>query len=116
MLTQLYIGATVIYNHHSGSECPATVTKIYTPNDANSNLDLHVVGVNGNASYARGKINVPYGISTIGAWQFPAQRTVVVLDGDLPVDNEGLVYNATTDQFETEPISSNLICLDAGTF
>lgn len=116
MLTQLYLGARVIYNDHSGSVCPATVTRIYTPNDPNSNLDLHVVGVKGNASYARGKLNVPYGISTIGAWQYPPERTVVVLDTDLPVDDEGLVYNAATDQFETEPIVSDLICIDGGTF
>jgi len=116
MLTQLYLGARVIYNDHSGTPCPATVTRIYTLGSTTSNLDLHVVGVKGNASYARGKLNVAYGIGTIGAWEYPPERTVVVLDTDLPLDNEGLVYNATNDQFETEPVVSNLICIDGGLF
>lgn len=116
MLTQLYLGARVIYNDHSGFPCPATVTKIYTPNDPNSELDLHVVGIKGNAAFARGKIQVPYGVLTIGAWEYPPERTVVVQASDLPVDEEGLIYNAATDQFETEPVVSDLICIDGGTF
>jgi len=116
MLTQLYLGARVIYNDHSGSPCTATVTKIYTPNNTNSSLDLHVIGVKGNASYARGKLNVPYGIGTIGAWEYPPERTVVVLATDLPANEEGLIYNASSDQFETEPVVTDLICIDGGTF
>lgn len=116
MLTQLYLGARVIYNDHSTIACTATVTKIYTPNDPNSNLDLHVIGVKGNASYARGKLNVPYGISTIGSWEYPPHRAVVISADDLPSNEEGLIYNAVSDQFETEPLISNLICIDGGTF
>lgn len=116
MLTQLYLGARVIYNDHSGSPCPATITKIYTPNISNSNLDLHVIGATGNASYARGKLGVPYGVNIIGAWQYPEQRDVVVQANDLPSNEEGLIYNATTDRFETEPVISEIMIIDGGTF
>ena len=116
MLTTVDIGWTVLFNDHSGVKCPALVTKVYTPGDPTSDLDLHVIGIKNNASFARGKIQVPYGIGTIGQWEYSATREIRIAEGDLPVDGEGLVYNSTTDTFETEPIAAIIDCVDGGTF
>lgn len=115
MLTTVDIGWIVLFNDHSGGQCPALVTRVYTPGDANSDLDLHVIGIKSNASFARGKIQVPYGISTIGNWEYSSTREIRIADTDLPVDGETLIYNSTNDIFETEP-STVLDCIDGGTF
>ena len=117
MISNVDIGWTVLYNDHSGSQCPAFVTKVYTPGDPNSDLDLHVIGIKGNASFARGKIQVTYGVSTIGSWEYPEARQVYIDKDDLPVDGEGLVYDNVTDTFETVPVvGGNILCIDGGTF
>ena len=116
MLTIVDIGWTVLFNDYSGSQCPALVTKVYTPGDPNSDLDLHVIGIKNNASFARGKIKVPYGESTIGNWQYPSTREIRIAHTDLPVDGESLIYNAANDVFETEPVAADIDCIDGGTF
>ncbi len=111
MITNVDIGWTVLFNDHSGSKCPAFVTKVYTPGDPNSDLDLHVVGIKNNASFARGKIEVPYGINSVGSWEYPEDRQVFIDKDDLPVDGEILQYDSAADTFETEPL-----CIDGGLF
>lgn len=119
MITNVDIGWIVLYNDHSGAKCPATVTKVYTPGDPNSDLDLHVIGIKGNASFVRGKIQVSYGVGTIGNWEYQEARQVFIDKDDLPTDNETLIYDSVTDTFETVPISGAgglLDCIDGGTF
>lgn len=115
MLSTVDLGWTVLFNDYSGSKCPALVTRVYTPGDPNSDLDLHVIGVKNNASFARGKVRVPYGVSITGNWEYPSTREIRISNTDLPVNGEGLIYNATNDAFETEPIDQ-LDCVDGGTF
>lgn len=115
MLTTVDIGWTVLFNDYSGSKCPALVTKVYTPGNPNSDLDLHVIGIKNNASYARGKIQVAYGLNTTGGWQYPNTREIRILDSDLPIDGETLIYNSATDIFKTEPTTS-IDHIDGGTF
>ena len=116
MLTNVDVGWTVIYNDHTGFPCPALVTKVYTPGDPNSDLDLHVIGIKGNAAFARGKIQVTYGVATTGSWEYQSTREIRIAETDLPTDGQGLVYNDTADIFETETLSSSLVCIDGGTF
>ena len=116
MLTNVDVGWIVLFNDHSGSVCPALVTKVYTPGDPNSDLDLHVIGVKNNASYARGKIQVTYGIATTGSWEYTSTRNVFIESSDLPNDGEAIFYNAISDSFETESITFAIDCIDAGTF
>lgn len=113
MITNVEVGWTVFYNDHSLVQCPATVTKVYNPGNPNSNLDLHVIGIKGNASFARGKINVPYGLGVTGSWEYPESRQVFIDKDDLPVDGESLIYNSSTDTFETECVTA---VIDGGTF
>ena len=115
MLTTVDVGWTVLFNDFNGDKFPALVTKVYTPGDPNSDLDLHVIGIRNGASYTRGRIQVVYGVSTIGQWEYPATREIRIAATDLPVDGEGLQYNAANDIFETEPIDQ-LDCVDGGTF
>lgn len=116
MLTTVDVGWTVLFNDHSGSKCPALVTRVYTPGDPNSALDLHVIGIKNNASFARGKIQVPYGTNTTGNWEYPSTREIRIADSDLPVNGETLIYNSANDIFETEPSSAVIDCIDGGTF
>lgn len=120
MLTNIDLGWTVLFNDHSGVQFPALVTKIYTPEDPNSDLDLHVIGIKSNSSFARGKIQVSYGESIIGCWQYSTTREIRIATSDLPLDREGLIYNAINDIFETELINSqpgtSLDCIDGGLF
>lgn len=116
MITNVDVGWTVLFNDHTGNKCPAFVTKVYTPGDPTSDLDLHVIGIKNNASFARGKIQVPYGLSTVGAWEYSEARQVFIDKDDLPVNREALVYNATTDTFETESIANIIECVDGGWF
>lgn len=115
MITNVDIGWTVLFNDHSGVKCPGFVTKVYTPGDPNSDLDLHVIGVKNNASFARGKIKVPYGVGSIGRWEYPESRQIFIDKNDLPADGDTLIYDQTTDTFETEP-GTNLEYIDGGTF
>ena len=115
MLSTVDIGWTVLFNDYSGAKCPALVTKVYTPGDPNSDLDLHVIGIKNNASFARGKIQVPYGVNTVGQWEYSATREIRIAASDLPTDGEGLQYNAANDIFETEPIDQ-IDCVDGGLF
>lgn len=117
MLKTVDIGWTVLFNDYHGSKCPALVTKVYTPGDVNSALDLHVIGIKNNASFARGKIQVGYGVDTKGKWEYSSTREIRIADSDLPVNGEGLIYDADTDTFTTEPIqASTLENIDGGTF
>lgn len=116
MLSTVDIGWTVIFNDHSGSKCPALVTKVYSPGTPTSDLDLHVVGIKNNASFARGKLQVPHGINTVGRWQYPSTREVRIEDNDLPTNGQSLIYNSATDVFETETITSLATDVDGGTY
>lgn len=115
MLTTVDIGWTVLFNDHSGSKCPALVTKVYTPGNPNSTLDLHVIGIKNNACFARGKIQVPYGVNTIGNWEYPSTTTISIADNDLPTDGATLIYNSAKDIFESKP-STTIDHIDGGTF
>jgi uncharacterized protein YfaP (DUF2135 family) len=116
MLTNADIGWTVLFNDHNGTKCPATVTKVYSQGNPNSNLDLHVIGIKNNASYSRGKLNVPYGINTLGHWEYSNVRTIQIDSNDLPTNGQGLIYNASNDSFETENINTLTTDADGGTF
>lgn len=105
MLATVDIGWTVLFNDHSGNKCPAVVTKVYTPGSNTSDLDLHVVGIQNNASFARGKVRVIYGLNTVGSWQYTPNLEVRIKDTDLPTNGQGLIYNSVTDTFETETIA-----------
>jgi len=115
MLTSVEIGWTVLFNDHTGTKCPALVTKTYTANDAQSTLDLHVVGIKNNSSFARGKLAVEYGVDTIGKWEYSVTRDIRINKNDLPINGESLIYNSTTDMFETETVNTN-VDIDGGTF
>lgn len=114
MINVVDIGWTVVFNDHSGAKCPAFVTKVYTPGDPESNLDLHVIGIKNNASFARGKINVSYG-TIVGTWEYSDKRQVYIEEADIPTEGETLLYNSTTNTFESKPIPT-LDCIDGGTF
>jgi hypothetical protein len=116
MLTTVEIGWTVLFNDHSGIQCPALVTKVYSPGSNTSALDLHVVGIQNNASFARGKVQVLHGINTPGRWQYSSNREIRIKDNDLPTDGQGLIYNAINDTFQTENITSLNTDIDGGTF
>jgi hypothetical protein len=116
MLTTVEIGWTVLFNDHNGGQCPALVTRVYTTGNSTSALDLHVVGVQNNASFARGKIQVPYGVNIPGRWQYSSNREIRIKDNDLPTDGQGLIYNAANDTFQTENISTLAVDIDGGTF
>lgn len=116
MLSTVDIGWTVLFNDHSGVKCPALVTKVYTPGNNNSDLDLHVVGINSNASFARGKIQVMYGPGLAGKWEYSPTREIRINETDLPTDGQGLLYNILNDTFETENITSLATDVDGGTF
>lgn len=116
MLTTVDIGWTVLFNDHTGSKCPALVTKVYSPGNNNSALDLHVVGIKSNASFARGKIQVNYGPNVAGRWEYSSTREIRINENDLPSNGQGLLYNSVNDTFETENISTLAIDVDGGTF
>lgn len=116
MLTTVDIGWTVLFNDYSGNKCPALVTKVYSPGLTTSDLDLHVVGIQNNASFARGKIQVMYGLNTVGRWQYPSNREIRIKDDDLPLNGQGLIYNSATDTFETETINTLGGDIDGGIF
>lgn len=116
MLKTVEIGWTVLFNDYNGTKSPAIVTKAYSEGDPNSNLDLHVIGIKNNASYSRGKLNVPYGINALGHWEYSNVRTIQIDSNDLPTDGQGLIYNASSDNFETENITTLAFDADGGTF
>ena len=116
MLTNVDIAWTVLFNDHNGIKCPALVTKVYSQGDPNSALDLHVIGINNNASYSRGKLNIPYGVNTLGHWEYSSFRTIQIDSNDLPTDGQGLIYNAFNDSFETESITTLTTDVDGGIF
>lgn len=116
MLNTVEVGWTVLFNDHSGTKCPALVTKVYSPGLNTSDLDLHVVGMHNNASFARGKVQVGYGINTVGKWQYSTSREIRIKENDLPTNGQGLIYNSAIDIFETENISSIGTNIDGGTF
>lgn len=116
MFSTVNVGWTVLFNDHAGVKCPALVTKVYTPGNINSNLDLHVVGFKLNASLVRGKLNVAYGENIIGTWQYQDDWIIRINTDDFPLDGQGLLYNSTTDRFETEDITSAVTDVDGGIF
>jgi hypothetical protein len=117
MLTNVDIGWTVLFNDYSGNKCPALVTRVYSPGVSTSVLDLHVVGVQNNASFARGKIQVTYGVNTVGSWEYSLNREIRIRANDLPTNGQGLIYNSATDIFETENINGgSSLNIDGGTF
>lgn len=115
MLLNVDVGWTVLFNDHSGNKCPALVTKVYSPGVNTSALDLHVVGIQNNASFARGKIQVLHGINTVGRWEYSSNREIRISDTDLPTNGQGLLYNSATDTFETENITTSFD-IDGGTY
>jgi hypothetical protein len=116
MLTTVDVGWTVLFNDYSGAKCPALVTKVYTPGDPNSSLDLHVIGIKNNASFARGKLQVSYGTNTVGNWEYSSTREIRIADSDIPTNGETLIYNSANDIFETEPVNIGITHIDGGTF
>ncbi len=116
MLTTVDVGWTVIFNDYNGNKCPALVTKVYNPGLNTSSLDLHVVGVQNNASYARGKIGVLYGLNTVGRWQYPPNREIRISDEDLPTEGQSLIYNLASDSIKTETINTVISDIDGGAY
>jgi hypothetical protein len=116
MLLNVDVGWTVLFNDYNGNKCPALVTKVYSPGSNTPELDLHVVGIQNNASFARGKIQVPHGINTVGTWEYSSNREIRIKDTDLPTDGQSLIYNSATDVFETETISNGGLNIDGGIY
>lgn len=115
-VANLVLGETVLFNSPKGTKLTAIVTKIYEEENTESDLDLHILGGDGNTAFARSKLKVSYGINTNGKWQYPSKRLVYIDHSDPPKDGEGLLYSTDKLSFTTEKVKIEITEVDGGWF